>query len=131
MAGKLSDNPITMNTLSLLTLAGTAVGSALAGSAVTYWLLNRTVVVLRRHLERSEQARAGAVARSAQAREQIAQLKVAISELRLAHSARPNPATQREQVEQALAEGDEKTLVLPRREGASAFQDTEVMVSRR
>lgn len=118
-----------MDSLPLLAISGAAVGGALVGVAACYWPLSRVITELRVRLERSEQARNGAVERSAQAREQIAQLNRAITELRRTHSA---PAGQsqpsaREVAEKALAEGDEKTLVLPRRDAVQAFADTQVM----
>ena len=126
-----------METLPLLLMFGGAVVGALTGAAACYWPLNRTIIDLRARVERSEQARNGAVERSAQAREQIAQLNRAITELRRTHSAHSTAGSQasyassREQVENALAEGDEKTLVLPPREGVQVFADTQVMVERR
>jgi len=119
-----------MDTLPLLGLAGAALGGALTGAAACYWPLSRVIVELRLRLERSEQARNGAVERSAQARDQIAQLNRAITDLRRAHSARPTPplqATQREQMEKALDEGEEKTLVMPRRDAVHGFADTQVL----
>ena len=126
-----------MDPLPLLLMLGSAVIGALVGAAACFWPLSRSVAALRLRLERSEQARNGAVERSAQAREQIAQLNRAIAELRRTHtthvaptSASANPqdlAAAREQVEKALAAGDEKTLVLPRRGNAPAFADTQVM----
>lgn len=124
-----------MDTLPLLGLAGAALGGVLTGAAACYWPLSRAIVELRLRLERSEQARNGAVERSAQARDQIAQLNRAITDLRRAHSARAAQtpqtpqalqATQREQMEQALDEGEEKTLVMPRREAVHGFADTQV-----
>lgn len=124
-----------METLPILALASTAVGGALVGAAACYWPLQRAIVQLRERLERSEQARNGAVERSAQAREQISQLNRAITELRRAHSAR-GPSTGQpplaalsplQQAEAALAAGDEKTLILPRREAAQAFADTQIL----
>ena len=119
-----------MNTLPLLGLAAAALGGALAGAAACYWPLSRVIAELRRRLDRSEQARNGAVARSAQARDQIAQLNRAITDLRRTHSVRPTQtpqASRREQLEKALDEGEEKTLVLPRREAVQAFADTQMM----
>ena len=119
-----------MDTLPLLGLAGAALGGALVGAAACYWPLSRAIAELRLRLARSEQARNGAVERSAQARDQIAQLNRAITDLRRAHSARPTPspqASQREQLEKALDEGEEKTLVLPRRETVQAFADTQLL----
>ena len=108
----------------MMILAAATLGGGLAGAIACYWPLSRVITELRERLERSEQARNGAVERSAQAREQIAQLNRAITELRRAHSA---PTVAREQVEKSLAAGDEKTLVLPRREPAQAFADTQIM----
>ena len=123
-----------MDTLPLLGLAGAAGGGALVGAAACYWPLSRAIAELRLRLARSEQARNGAVERSAQARDQIAQLNRAITDLRRAHSARPTPpspqssqAAQREQLEKALDEGEEQSLVLPRRETVQAFADTQLL----
>lgn len=124
-----------METLPILALASTAVGGALVGAAACYWPLQRAIVQLRERLERSEQARNGAVERSAQAREQISQLNRAITELRRAHSSRGPGTTQaqpaalspQQQAEAALAAGDEKTIILPRREATQAFADTQIL----
>ena len=116
-----------MDTLPFLAIAGAAVGGALAGAGGAYWPMARLITELRERLARSEQARNGAVERSAQAREQIAQLNRAITELRRTHAAPASQASPREQVEKSLAEGDDNTLVLPRREAAQAFADTQVM----
>ena len=122
-----------MDTLPLLGLVGAALGGALTGAAACYWPLSRVIVELRLRLERSEQVRNGAVERSAQARDQIAQLNRAITDLRRAHSARTTPsqqslqASQRELLETTLDEGEEKTLVLPRRETVQAFADTQLL----
>ncbi|MES2959180.1 MAG: hypothetical protein V4792_13400 [Pseudomonadota bacterium] len=116
-----------MDPLPLLAIAGAAVGGALAGAAACYWPLSRVIAELRVRLERSEQARNGAVERSAQAREQIGQLNRAITELRRTHSAHTSQVASREQVEKTLAAGDDDTLVLPRREPVQAFADTQVM----
>ena len=125
-------NHLNMETLPILALAGTAVGGALVGAVACYWPLQRAIAQLRERLERSEQARNGAVERSAQAREQISQLNRAITELRRAHSmhsARATPAAPSPQqlAEAALAAGDEKTIILPRREGPQAFADTQIL----
>lgn len=116
-----------MDTLPLLAIAGATIGGALVGAAACYWPLSRVIAELRLRLERSEQARNGAVERSAQAREQIAQLNRSITELRRTHSAQVTQAASREQAEKTLANGDEATLVLPRREAVQAFADTQVM----
>jgi TolA-binding protein len=107
-------------------------GGATVGAAGVWWHMNRKVGSLRERMERSEQARNGAVERSAQAREQIAQLNKAIDELRKAHnmrgSVRPTGVSDRRALaEKALeaARHDEKTHVLPRL--PVTFADTEVL----
>jgi phage shock protein A len=119
-----------MDTLPLLAVAGAAVGGALAGAAACYWPFSRLIATLRERLERAEQARNGAVERSAQAREQIAQLNRAITELRRAHSthsAQDASRAAREQVEKVLADGDGKTAARSSQEPAQSFEDTQVM----
>jgi len=116
-----------MDTQPLLAIVCAALGGAVAGAAACYWPLSRVIVEIRGRMERSEQARNGAVERSAQAREQIAQLNRAITELRRTHSTQASLSSSREQVEKVLAAGDEKTLVLPGREAVQAFADTQVM----
>ena len=93
-----------MDTLQLLGLAGAAIAGGLVGAASCYWPLSRAIVQLRLRLERSEKVRAGAVERSVQAREQIAQLNRAISELRRAHSRRAVQDAVHEPTTRALAE---------------------------
>ena len=116
-----------MDTLPFLAIAGATVGGALFGAVACYWPMTRVIAELRERLARSEQARNGAVERSAQAREQIAQLNRAITELRRAHSAPASHVSPRDQVEKTLAAGDDATVVLPRRDAAQAFADTQVM----
>ena len=116
-----------MDTLPLLAISGAAVVGVLSGAAACYWPLSRVITDLRDRLERSEQARNGAVERSAQAREQIAQLNRAITELRRAHSMQASQTISRERAEKALAEGDEKSLVRQQGEAAEGFADTQVM----
>ena len=116
-----------MDTLPLLTISGAAVGGVLAGAAACYWPLSRVITDLRERLERSEQARNGAVERSAQAREQIAQLNRAITDLRRVHSSPTSQTPSREQVESALAEGDKKTLALADGDSVQTFADTQEM----
>ena len=116
-----------MDTLPLLTIAGAAVGGILAGAAACYWPMSRVVTELRERLERSEQARNGAVERSAQAREQIAQLNRAITELRRAHSSQCSKVSSREQVQAALSEGDLKVPTSASRDTLQPFADTQVM----
>ena len=123
-----------MDALQFVWIGGAALCGALIGAASCYWPLNRTIEALRQRLERAEQARNGAVERSAQAREQIAQLNKAIGELRRAHTARNlSPIksgvseSQRERTEKALAEGgQDKAPTMPR----AVFADTEVLDNR-
>jgi len=115
-----------MDTMHILVLAGATLGGGLAGAFACYSPLSRVITELRERLERSEQARNGAVERSAQAREQIAQLNRSITELRRAHSA---STVAREQVAKSLAAGDERILAMSRREPAQAFADTQIMGS--
>ena len=122
-----------MDSLPVVALASATIGGAIAGAAACYWPLSRAIGGLRDRLERSEQARNGAVERSAQAREQISQLNRAITELRRTHSVRSAPASPspspQDQVAKALAAGDDKTLSPGRREPLQAFADTQVMNS--
>ena len=116
-----------METLQLLLFFGSAAAGAVVGATACYWPLQRRIAELRARLERSEQARSGAVDRSAQAREQIAQLNRAIGELRRTHSPVPKPAAARDALEKAMSDVDEKTLALPCREAAPVFAATQVM----
>ena len=119
-----------MDTLPFLAISGAAVAGALVGAAAAYWPLSRVIIALRERVERSESARNGAVERSAQAREQIAQLNRAITELRRTHSTHSTPdkpASAREQLEKALAEGEDKSLALPPRDAVQAFADTQLL----
>lgn len=113
-----------MDILQLLGLVGAALVGALAGAAACYWPLSRSIAQLRSRLERSEQARAGAVERSVQAREQIAQLNRAITELRRAHSHRSVQETKRDQLEQVLAQNEPKSLDGPGSDSSHGFADT-------
>jgi len=122
-----------MDTLPLLAFAGAAICGAVVGAAACYWPLSRAIIELRRRLAHAEQSHTVAAERSAQARDQVAQLNRAITELRRARSipaAVSVPATgnsSREAVEKALAEGDEKSRELPRQGASQAFADTQVM----
>jgi TolA-binding protein len=116
-----------MDTLPLLTISGAAVGGVLAGAAACYWPMSRVITELRERLERSEQARNGAVERSTQAREQIAQLNRAITDLRRAHSSQASQVSSREQAEAALSEGDKKLPALADGDTVQPFADTQVM----
>jgi TolA-binding protein len=117
--------------LQLVWLLLAAAGGAVAGAAACWVPMSRTAAELRSRVARAEQARNGAVERSAQARDQIAQLNKAITDLRRAHSLRGQAASTAEErraaAERALAEArsDEKTQVM--RRAPTLFADTEVL----
>ena len=120
-----------MDPLPLLAVAGATVGGAMVGAAACFWPVQRVIKGLRERLERSEQARNGAVERSAQAREQIAQLNRAITELRRVHSTHAASSASREQLEKSLATGDAPPQAASQAalqaDSAQAFADTQVM----
>jgi geranylgeranyl pyrophosphate synthase len=121
-----------MDVLHWLLIGGAASAGAAVGVAACYLQMSRTVVSLRARIERAEQARNGAVERSAHAREQIAQLNKAIADIRKSHSmsaVSTSAEERRARAEQALAAArpDEKTLMLPRDGPLKGFADTEVM----
>jgi TolA-binding protein len=121
----------------LIWLGGSMAVGAAAGAAGVWWHLSRRIDALRDRTERSEQARNGAVERSAQAREQIAQLNRAIAELRKTHSMRGSAPPASAEERRALAE---KALEAARPEGSPqsstqaqplvAFADTEVLAKK-
>lgn len=125
-----------MDSLQWLWIAGAALGGAAGGVGLCHWQMSRTIELLRQRIERAEQARNGAIERSAQAREQIAQLNQAIAAMRRTHSARaaanvvaPSTEDRRARAEKALADArpDDKTLAQARPELPQAFRDTEVL----
>jgi TolA-binding protein len=122
-------------------ITAAAATSAALGALACFVVVRRSQVLLQDRLVRTEQARNGAVERSAQAREQIAQLNQAIDDLRRTHSMRPAPGTpvvrtseelraeRRARAEKALrAAGGDATLVLPRDNAPiQAFADTQTL----
>ena len=116
-----------MDALPFLAIAGAAVGGAAVGAAACYWPLSRAIIELRGRLAHSEQGRSGAVERSAQAREQIAQLNRAITELRRTHSAPVKVGPSRDEMEKTLAAGDDRLQEQARKGPAQAFADTQPM----
>jgi hypothetical protein len=127
-----------MDSLQWLWIAGAALAGAAVGVAVCHWQMSRTIDLLRQRVERSEQARNGAIERSAQAREQIAQLNQAIAAMRRTHSARPstgvaipNAEERRMLAEKALSEAKPDNAPPPRAELPQAFRDTEVLENKR
>ena len=117
-----------MDAQQVIGLYGAAIGGSLIGIAGCYLQMSRTMAVLRSRLDRSEQARAGAVERSTQAREQISQLNKSITELRQTHSVRDVQQRKREEMKRLLEEAEPATLALPRREPLQVFADTEPMI---
>ncbi len=113
-------------------IVGAAVAGAVVGAAGCHWHLGRAIAHLNDRLARSEQARAGAVERSMQAREQIAKLNEAITELRKAHTRRPAEESRSERTaraEQALSQvaAEDKTILMPRTATLQAFADTQTL----
>lgn len=132
-----------MDSLQWLWFSGASIAGATAGAVACHWHMNRTIDMLRQRIERAEQARNGAIERSAQAREQIAQLNQAIAAIRRTHSVRGSAATpvaaasttaeeRRERAEKALADArpDAATLVQSAPTMPMAFPDTEVMAEK-
>ena len=82
-----------MQSLQLIQICVSALGGCVVGAIAHRWLSRQKTEQLQQRLLRSEEARNGAIERSVQAREQIAQLSKAISDLRKAHhTARGGPA---------------------------------------
>jgi len=74
-----------VQSLHLIQLCAAALGGSIVGVMVHRWHSRQKVDQLQQRVLRSEEARNGAIERSVQAREQIAQLSKAISDLRRAH----------------------------------------------
>jgi hypothetical protein len=74
------------STASWLPLTASALTGALLGAAACWWPMQRRLRALRERMLRCEQARNGAIERSARAREQIAQINRAIDDIRRSHS---------------------------------------------
>jgi hypothetical protein len=101
----------------LIELSLAALGGSIVGALGYRFRARQQLRLLQQRLLRSEEARNGAIERSANARDQIAQLSKAISELRRAHqparaatATRPNAGTAEERraaAEQALARAGE------------------------
>ncbi len=97
-----------MQSLQLIQLCAAALGGGIAGAIAHRWHGRQTINQLQQRVLRAEEARNGAVERSAQAREQIAQLSKAISDMRKAHhparSGADKPVTMSADERRALAE---------------------------
>lgn len=74
-----------MQSLQLIQLCAAALGGGLIGVVAHRWHSKQQLQQLQQRLLRSEEARNGAIERSANAREQVGQLSKAISDLRKAH----------------------------------------------
>jgi hypothetical protein len=74
-----------MQSLQLFQLGVSALGGSVVGAVAHRWLSRQKIDQMQQRLLRSEEARNGAIERSVQAREQIAQLSKAISDMRKAH----------------------------------------------
>jgi septal ring factor EnvC (AmiA/AmiB activator) len=124
-----------MDTQQWLWIIGAALASAAAGVAACHWQMSRTIAALRDRIERAEQARNGALERSAKAREQIAQLNQAIADIRKSQSmsavaaATTTADERRARAEQALAaaaRSNDESPLMSRRD-TPKFADTEVL----
>jgi hypothetical protein len=117
-----------MEAVQWFSMVGAFLGGAAIGAAACYWPLNRSNVALREHLARAEQARNGAVERSAQAREQIAQLNKAIADMRKSHAFRTGADDRRERAaraEEALRQANPAGPVIAG--PLKAFADTQTL----
>ena len=121
-----------MNAVQWIWIASALLAGAALGAAACHWVLRRSIGRLNERLVRSEQARAGAVERSTQAREQVAKLNQAIDELRkqltrrsAEDERRERAARAEESLQQAAAE--DKTIILPRNSTLQAFADTQTL----
>ena len=74
-----------MQAIPVIEICLAATGGAVVGAVVCRLHARRQIDRLKQRLQRSEEARNGAIERSAAAREQIGQLSKAISELRRSH----------------------------------------------
>jgi hypothetical protein len=74
-----------VQSLHLIQLCAATLGGSVFGAVAHHWHSRQKIDQLRQRLLRSEEARNGAIERSAHAREQIAQLSKAITDLRKAH----------------------------------------------
>ncbi|HET9822809.1 MAG TPA: hypothetical protein VFQ16_13390 [Burkholderiaceae bacterium] len=121
-----------MNAVHWIWIASALLAGAALGAASCHWFLRRTITRLNDRLVRSEQARAGAIERSTQAREQVAKLNQAIDELRKQLTRRSAEDERRERTARAeeslkQASAEDKTIILPRHSTLQAFADTQTL----
>jgi hypothetical protein len=108
-----------MQSLQLIQLCASALGGSVAGAMTHRWLSRQKIEQMQQRLLRSEEARNGAIERSVQAREQIAQLSKAISDLRKAHhTVRSGPVG-----DTATTSADERRALAERALAAAANYD--------
>jgi hypothetical protein len=104
-----------MQAIHLIELSLAALGGGVVGALGYRFRAQQQLRLMQQRLLRSEEARNGAIERSANAREQIGQLSKAISELRRAHQPgrpavrpeAPSAEERRAAAEQALARAGE------------------------
>jgi hypothetical protein len=114
--GKKNKGNLGVQAIHLIELSLAALGGGVVGALGYRFRVLQQLRLLQQRLLRAEEARNGAIERSAHAREQIAQLSKAISELRRAHqparagqAVRPSSSAEerRAAAEQALARAGE------------------------
>jgi hypothetical protein len=107
-----------VQSLQLIQVCVATLGGGAVGAVAHRWLSRQKIDQLQQRLLRSEEARNGAIERSVQAREQIAQLSKAISDLRKAHhTVRSNP------VSASAMSADERRALAERALEAAAAHD--------
>ena len=84
-----------MQAIDLIEISVAALGGGVVGAFTCRSLARQKIELLKQRLVRAEEARNGALERSASARDQIAQLSKAISELRRANQPARVPAAER------------------------------------
>ena len=113
-----------MQSLQLIQLCVSALGGGMVGAVAHRWLSRQKIDQMQQRLLRSEEARNGAIERSVQAREQIAQLSKAISDLRKAHhTVRSSP------VSSPMVSADERRALAERALEAAAAYDAKSATS--
>ncbi len=113
-----------MQSLHLIQLFVATLGGGVVGAAAMRWHSRPKIDQLQQRLSRSEEARNGAIERSVQAREQIAQLSKAISDLRKAHhTVRSSP------VSGPTTSADERRALAERALEAAAAHDAKSATS--
>lgn len=113
-----------MQSLQLIQLCVAALGGIAIGAVAYRWHSRQKIDQLQQRLLRSEEARNGAIERSMHAREQIAQLSKAISDLRKAHhTVRSSP------VSTPSTSADERLALAERALDAAAAYDAKSTTS--